>query len=742
MDQRQVKQSSIFSRSISSRRTIGGTCRARFGVSVPLLLIAALYWAGHHPAHAAAPESVSPSAKSNSANANSGNSSGNGNGAGNGSKPKFADGHILVAREPNATSAEFAAALAGNNGRSLGKLGGLDVDVVDVPVGREEETAARLAKHPKIKFAEVDKLMPPAGSANDPNFASEWHLTTIGAPAAWDYGTGSGVTIAIIDSGVDSSHPDLAPQLVPGWNFYDNNINTADVYGHGTAVAGAAAAATNNGMGVASVAGGARIMPLRVSDSTGYTFWSTAAQAINYAADHGVRVANLSFVGPAASSTIQTAASYLRSKGGVLFVSAGNSGTQDNTTPTSVMTVVSATDTNDQIASFSTYGSFVTLAAPGNYILTTSQGGIYQYWWGTSFAAPIAAATAALILSRRPDLTPSQVDSTIASTATDLGAPGKDIYYGAGRINAAAALQAAAGSSPTQDTTPPNVAITSPTGGTVSAVVSVAVNASDNIGVTRVDLRLNGLTVATMSAPPYLFTWNSATVADGSAALSAVAYDAAGNSKTSAPVAVNVSNAPVAPPSDTTPPTVSIASPTGGTVSGSIGVSVSASDNVAVTRVDLRVNGATVASTNAAPYQFSWNSATAADGMVSMTAVAFDAAGNSTTSSAVSLNVQNASSGLPDTTPPTLAITNPANGTNVSGTAIIRASASDNSGAAGITQKLYIDGALKVTATGGALTYNWNTRKTPLGGHTIVVTATDASGNATTAQVQVQITHK
>src|SRR5205085_9707335 len=133
--------------------------------------------------------------------------------------------------------------------------------------------------------------------------------------------------------------------------------------------------------------------------------------------------------------------------------SAGNSGAQDNTPRTSVMSVVAATDTNDQIASFSTYGDFVTLAAPGNYILTTSQGGIYQYWWGTSFAAPIAAATAALILSRRPDFTPSQVDATLASTATDLGSPGKDIYYGAGRINAAAALQAAAGSSPTADTT-------------------------------------------------------------------------------------------------------------------------------------------------------------------------------------------------------------------------------------------------------------------------------------------------
>ena len=722
----------------NARHSERARATARFWTSLCFVLVlAVLGAAASRAAHAA---SLSSGSISNNGN---GNSNGNGvaNGHGNATGSGFAAGHILVAPAAGATSADYAAALAGNNGRSLGKLGHLDVDVVSVPVGQEAQAVAQLSRHPKVKFAEVDRLMAPAGTANDPDFPSEWHLPAIGAPAAWDYATGSGVTIAIIDSGIDSTHPDLAGQIVAGWNFYDNNSNTADVYGHGTAVAGTAAAATNNGIGVASVAYGARIMPLRVSDSTGYTYWSTAAQAINYAADHGARVANLSFVGAAASTTIQSAASYLRSKGGVLFVAAGNCGCQDSTPPTSLMQVVSATDTNGLLASFSTFGSFVTIAAPGNYILTTSAGGIYQNWWGTSFATPIAAATAALILSKRPDFTPSQVDATLTSTATDLGTGGKDIYYGAGLVNAAAALQAAAGSSPPQDTTPPNVAITSPTGGTVSGVVSVSVNASDNVGVTRVDFLVNGATVSTDTSAPYLFTWNSATVPDGSVTLTAVAYDAAGNSKTSAPVTVTVSNAPP-PSSDTTPPTVAIASPTGGTVSGTVNVSVNASDNVGVTRVDLRVNGATVASTNASPYQFSWNSASAPNGMVSLTAVAFDAAGNSATSSAVSLNVQNASSGSPaDTTPPTVTITSPTSAT-VTGTVTITTSASDNSGAAGITQKLYIDGALKMTTTGASLSYGWNTRKASSGAHSIAVTATDASGNATTAQITVQVMRK
>ena len=506
-----------------------------------------------------------------------------------------AEGHILVAPNPSSTDQDFDAALNTHGGRSMGKLRGLNVHVVNVSKGKEKDATDKLSRHPHVKFAEVDTLIAPGAIADDPNFANAWHLSRIGATTAWDQTMGAGITIAILDTGIDASHPDLAPQLVPGWNFYDNNGNTSDIHGHGTAVAGIAAAASNNGIGVASVAGRARIMPVRISDPSGYAYWSTVAQGITWAADNGARVANISYQGAAASGAIQNAASYMRSRGGVVFVASGNTGGSDGTAPSNVLMVVSATDSSDALAGFSTYGNFVGISAPGVGIWTTTTGGGYGAVSGTSAATPVVAGTAALVLSARPSLSPSQVDSTLKSTATDLGAGGTDPYFGSGRVNAGAAVQSAAGSSGTQDTSAPSVSITSPTGGTVSGTTTVSVNASDNVGVTRVDFRVNGTTVASDSSAPHQFNWNSATVADGAASLTAVAYDAAGNSRTSAAVNVTVSNV-VSPPSDTTAPTVSIASPAGGTVSGSVPVSVNASDNVAVTRVDLRVNGAVVAS--------------------------------------------------------------------------------------------------------------------------------------------------
>lgn len=654
----------------------------------------------------------------------------------------FASGRILVAPKSGIDDATFAGALSRGGARSVGKIGGTRVHIVQVAPGNEEATVERLKGDPTVKFAEVDRLIPAAGTTNDPYYTSEWHLPDVGAPTAWNYATGSGVTIAILDTGVDGSHPDLAAQMVAGWNFYANSANTSDSNGHGTAVAGTAAAATNNAVGVASVAGGAKIMPVVIADPSAWAYWSTVAQGITWAADHGARVESLSYQGASASSTIQSAASYLRSKGGVLFVAAGNTGAIDNTAPTDLMMVVSAIQQGDTLASFSSYGSFVDISAPGNNIITTAMGGGYWNCWGTSFATPIVAATAALILSERPDFTPSQVDATLKSTATDLGAPGYDIYYGYGDVNATAALQQAAGAplAPAPDTTAPTVAVTSPAGGaTVSGTVNIGVNASDNVGVTHVDLRVDGVVVASDTAAPYAFSWNSASVANGTATLTAAAYDAAGNSAVSAPVAVNVSNA-VAPPSDTTPPTVAIASPTGGaTVSGNVAVSVSASDNVGVARVDLLVNGATVATSNVGPWQFTWSSSSVPNGSAILSAKAYDAAGNVTTSSAVSVDVSNGVSGsVPDTTPPVVVITSPTNGSTVPSKLVsIKAGATDNSGAAGITQRLYLDGALVTTVQGGALSYNWNARKAASGTHTIKVAATDAAGNTATAQIQV-----
>src|SRR5690606_30750166 len=140
------------------------------------------------------------------------------------------------------------------------------------------------------------------------------HLPKISAPLAWDMTSGSAaVTIAICDTGIDASHPDLAGKLVPGWNAYSNNNDTSDPTGHGTAVAGIAAAASNNGIGIASVAGNCRIMPIRIGNATGATSSSVIANGIIHAADHGARVVNVSF-GVLGSPLVTSAAQYLHSR--------------------------------------------------------------------------------------------------------------------------------------------------------------------------------------------------------------------------------------------------------------------------------------------------------------------------------------------------------------------------------------------------------------------------------------------
>jgi thermitase len=551
--------------------------------------------------------------------------------------PGHAVGRLLVAPLAADDEREFHRALAAHGARSKGRFAEMDVHSVEVPPGLERVLAVRLAQNPHVRFAEVDELVPLAATVNDPRFANEWHLTRIGAPSAWDLSTGHGVTIAILDTGVDADHPDLVSQLVPGWNFYDNNSNTDDVHGHGTAVAGTAAARSNNSVGVASVAWSARIMPIRISDPTGYAYWSTVAQGLNWAANQGARVANISYQGVAASSTVQTAASYFRSKGGVVVVAAGNTGASVSTAPSGVMLVVGATNELDQRASFSTFGNFLDISAPGTGIVTTGKGGVYQSWSGTSFASPIVAASAALVISRRPDLTPEQVDTALLLSAKDLGTAGLDIYFGAGRVEAAAAVQRASGMPVnTVDTSAPSVSIAAPTGGTVASTISVNVNASDNVGVAKVELRVNGQVVATRTASPYTFSWDSRTVANGSVALSASAYDAKGNAKTSAGVTVTVNNVVVA-----------------------------------------------------------------------------------------------------DTTPPTLTITSPTAGSTLKKQAFVATAVSDNNGAAGIKQMLYIDGVLKSTVIGAPLSYKWNTSGLKRGTHIVMVVASDATGNSTTRQVQV-----
>ncbi len=546
-----------------------------------------------------------------------------------GGPPAFAPGRVLVEAKAGVSDADFDKTLKSNGSKSLGKLRGLRTHAVSVPPGQtEEKLAEKLARHPHVKFAELDRLALPAATTNDPLLPSQWHLPKIKANTAWDTSIGSGTIIAILDTGIDPSHPDLAGQLVAGWNFYGNNSDTSDPHGHGTAVAGAASAAANNGTGVASVAWGARLMPVRIADANAYAYWSTVAQGLTWAADNGARVANISYVGVAGSSTVQSAANYMRGKGGVVVVAAGNNAKDEGIPSTDSMIVVSATNSSDSRASFSSWGAFVDLAAPGEYIYTTTRGGGYQYWNGTSLASPVVAGAAAMIKTIRPGFTAAQVETALFAGADDLGAAGRDSTYGFGRLNAAAAIVAAG--SVTQDTTAPTASIASPTGGTVSGSIAVGVNATDNVGVARVELKANGRLVGSDTAAPFSFVWDTAQVTSGPATLSAIAYDAAGNSGLSTPVAVTVSNVS----SDAVPPTVTIGSPSDGTTIGNKQrIAASASDAVGLAWVQLSIDGAVVASSTSGSLNYTWNTRRVRTGAHTITVTAQDGAGNSASKS-------------------------------------------------------------------------------------------------------------
>ena len=554
---------------------------------------------------------------------------------------KWAKARVLVAPRAGLPEAEFDKLLTAHGAKFARKLNGLDVHVVELPLesdGDEPIVARAFANNPHVKFAEVDEIVSISGTTNDPTLPSEWHINKIGAKSAWDRSTGAGIVIAILDTGVQASHPDLQANMVAGWNVYQNNSISEDVHGHGTAVAGAAAAVGNNGMGVAGVAYRAKIMPIRVTDAAGSTSLSILAKALTWAADHGADVANVSFSNTFKSSTMQAAAQYLRSRGGITVVSANNNGIDERAANTDTMITVSATDANDVRASFSSWGSMVDVAAPGVTIQTTLWRSGYGWGTGTSFSTPIVAGTVALIMSANPGLSPSQVENILFTSATNLGAAGYDTQYGWGRVNAAAAVMAASPATITpSDTSPPSVSIASPAGGTLSGIVPVSVSAGDNVGVTKVDLFVGGTLLASDAAVPYSFSWDTRTRPNGTYGLVAKAYDLAGNVASSSTVNVTVSNAvaaPTPPPpavtADTTPPTVQISKPTNGAkVSGMVTIAVTGADNVAVKSLSLYIDGALKATGNTGSLSYGWNTAGYSTGFHTIIAIAKDAAGNS-----------------------------------------------------------------------------------------------------------------
>ena len=525
-------------------------------------------------------------------------------------------------------------ALQAHGAKVQKQIGQLSVSVLSVDSKQGDKIKKGLDDSGLFSFVERDGLARGSATPNDPGFASQWHLPKIQAPGAWDITTGSAAVVAVVDSGVDPNHPDLAAKLVPGYNYLAGNTNTADVLGHGTWVAGTLGAIGNNGNGVAGVTWQNPIMPLVVLSGSNYAYYSDIASAITYAADHGVRIVNVSIGGTTSSSTLQSAIDYAWNKGTLVFAAAGNNSSSDPMYPASCNNAiaVSATDPNDNLAYFSSYGPTIDVSAPGYSIYTTSNGSGYEYVDGTSFASPVAAGVAALVLSANPSLSATNALNILEMNTDDLGTPGYDQQFGWGRVNAAKAV-AAAKAFVAADSTAPSVSISSPTSGsTVSGTISVQGSSSDNVGVVRVEFAVDGTVLTSTTTSQFAFGWDSTSAANGTHSVKTTAYDAAGNSK-AASVSVNVSNSgPVV--ADTLPPSVQITSPSPNSlVRGSVKVNVSATDNIGVRQVSIYLDGVQVWSGTAAPYTYAWNTKKSSSGTHTVSAKAWDAAGNMSTTS-------------------------------------------------------------------------------------------------------------
>ncbi len=406
----------------------------------------------------------------------------------------FVPDQLLVRFRSDISPAQAASLNTQLGARELRRIERISVSVLGIVSGEPVETVvSKYRAHPSVQYAEPNYYRYLAGTVvaprpqatpNDPFYGLQWHYDSahINLPGAWDVTTGSSlVVVAVIDTGILSSHEDLSGVTVAGFDFFDNDSNpedpgcpTASELSHGTHVAGTVAAATNNGLGVAGVnwggPGKTRVMPLRIFGNIGGLCTSTSdriVNAITYAADHSARVINMSFGSSGFSMAEQDAVSYAYNTGVILIAAALNSNSDCSAIyPAAYPNVVgiSATDYANAQAPYSNFGSCVDLAAPGGDTSVDLNGDGYadgvlstsgtpaspsQYWFfqGTSMAAPHVAGLAALLISKGVT-GPGNILSVMQSTAVDLGAVGCDPIYGCGLINAAAAVGAPVASNP------------------------------------------------------------------------------------------------------------------------------------------------------------------------------------------------------------------------------------------------------------------------------------------------------
>lgn len=351
--------------------------------------------------------------------------------------------------------------------------------LLNVPVGQETAEIARLRDLAWVAYAEPNYVVHAAADAvypNDPAFGDQWHMRRIYAPEAWAVTFGSStLVVAVLDSGVDSKHPEFYRQfhdpLLPGWDYINGDNNPNDDYGHGTHVTGLIAAATNNALGVAGLAPNVKILPLKVLDASGAGDFYTVAKAIRRAADFGAQIMNLSLGGLVTNydeqQTLQSAVDYATVRNALVVAAAGNCAQggagcgYPNPTfyPAACNGVfaVAASDHFDNWATYSNYQAYVSLAAPGGLaddaLFSTVPGG-YGFSYGTSMATALVTGAAALVRTLQPAASYQQVAGILKDTADKVGTNpltgqplsyvnGRNDYFGYGRLNVGQAVRRA-----------------------------------------------------------------------------------------------------------------------------------------------------------------------------------------------------------------------------------------------------------------------------------------------------------
>jgi serine protease len=459
-----------------------------------------------------------------------------------------------------------------------------------VPVGAEKMLAGALGNNPLVEYAEPNYIAWALFSPNDPIYPYQWHLDDectgcanldggsngggINLEPAWDISTGSGVTVAVVDTGVAYEDytellfgifyryfyqaPDLAAtSFVPGYDFVYNDTHPNDDHSHGTHVTGTIAQSTNNGKGVAGVAFNASIMPVKVLDILGMGNYLNIADGIYFAADNGALVINMSLGGPEPATTLEDAVAYAYNKGVTIVAAAGNEGDGLNRPlyPAAYdpyVIAVAATRFDETPSYYSNTGSYIDIAAPGGdttvdlnldgfadgvlqqtFDPSTKDTSDFSYWFfqGTSMASPHVAGVAALLIANGTT-GPDQVRAAIESTAEDRGVPGRDDEYGWGIVDPFAAL----GYSPTSSHDVAVTAVNAPQsvlqGDSVPVQVTVANlgNFAETCTVTLTDttdgVQIGGPESRTLSpgeTTTVEFTWDTAGSSIGDNVLTAEA---------------------------------------------------------------------------------------------------------------------------------------------------------------------------------------------------------------------------